>query len=215
MTAPVEPEADDSAAVTALVLLIGACVAVEAILSLADFGIVPIARLRSLAIEYGAFWPGLLRDWHPNYPAQPWAMFLTHGFLHAGLLHLGFNMLTLWSLGRVVAERIGVLGFLCLYLVSMVFGALAYGAVMTSGQPMVGASGALFGLAGALVGWAWVSYPDTFASFRGTWKALAFLLVINVVMFLAFSGRIAWETHLGGFIAGWISGLAIDRMADS
>ncbi|MFV0359574.1 rhomboid family intramembrane serine protease [Tropicimonas sp.] len=205
-----EPEEPSSGRYVAIVL-IAICVSVELVLQLADLSIVPVPRLRALAFEYGAFWPGLLRDWRPNYVIQPWTMFVTYGFLHAGLMHLSFNMLTLWQLGGVIIVRIGGIGFLALYMVSMVFGALAFGLTTTNGQPMVGASGALFGLAGALVAWAWVSRPDTRASLRATWKALSFLLLINVVMYLAFAGRIAWETHLGGFIAGWISGLVLLR----
>lgn len=197
-----------------LIGIIAICVAVELALLCSDIGLLDQPRLRSLAIEYGAFWPGLLRDWRPNYALQPWTMFATYGFLHAGLVHLVFNMMALWSLGKVVLARIGPYGFLCMYLLSMVFGALAYAALATAGRPMVGASGALFGLAGALVAWAWTSRRTTLESLRATWKALAFLIGVNLVMYIVLQGRIAWETHLGGFVAGWISGIVLDRIVN-
>jgi membrane associated rhomboid family serine protease len=211
--APIDliPEPKFTTGDAVLSCLIAVCVAVELALSLADFGLLDYPRLRALAYDYGAFWPGLLRNWTPNFPAQPWTMFLTYGFLHGGLLHLAFNMLTLRSLGRVVIERIGCWSFVTLYFASMVGGAAFYALTSTNGTPMVGASGALFGLAGALTAWQWTAQPNTRASLRATWRLISFLLGINVVMFILFSGGIAWQTHLGGMLAGWFAGLILDR----
>lgn len=214
--APVEliPEPRFTSGDAVLVALIASCVTVEFALTLADFGVFSYPRLRSLAYEYGAFWPGLLRNWAPNFPAQPYSMFITHGFLHGGLLHLAFNMITLRSLGRVVIDRIGPGSFLTLYFASMVGGAAAYAVMSTNGQPMVGASGALFGLAGALTAWQWVAQPNTRSSIRATWKLITFLLGINLLMYLVFSGGVAWQTHIGGMLVGWFVGLLLDRDGD-
>lgn len=208
MKAPPVPQARLSPRETAVLrAILFACVAIEAVLLLSDLGVIGLRGLRFWAYDNGAFWPGLLSGWRANYPLQPWLMFLTHGFLHGGLMHLGFNMITLWSLGTAVTERIGIGRFLVIYLATMVLGAATYGVLATSGQPMVGASGALFGLAGTLVAWMWLSQPTTARSLRLTWKILAVLVGLNVVMYLAFSGQIAWQTHLGGFVAGWILGI--------
>ncbi|WP_116132943.1 rhomboid family intramembrane serine protease [Tropicimonas sp. IMCC34043] len=201
-------EAAGNAILSALIVT---CIAIEAALSLSDFGLLPWPRLRYVFYEYGAFWPGLLQNWRPAFPWQPWTMFLTYGFLHGGLLHLAFNMITLRSLGRVVIARIGALGFVAIYVTSMICGAGVYGMLAADNVPMVGASGALFGLAGALVGWAWTAQSDTMASIRATWQLIAFLIGINLVMYFSFSTGVAWQTHLGGFVVGWAVALLLDR----
>lgn len=194
-----------------LLAIVALCCLVEAVLFLSDLGVLPPPNLRILAYDYGAFWPGLLNDWTPNYSLQPVAMFLTYGFLHGGVVHLALNMVTLWSLGRIVIARAGVAGFLWIYVVSQVVGAAVFALLSRGGLPMVGASGALFGLAGAIGAWIWLSRPDTRASFRATRRLLGGLVAINILMYIAFAGRLAWETHLGGFIAGWAVAVGLER----
>lgn len=194
----------------ALVVLIVLCCAVEAVLQLADWQISGPARLRSLAYEYGGFWVGLLQSWTPNYPSQPYLMFLTYGFLHGGLLHLVVNMVTLWSLGMAVLDRVGTRGFVLLYGASLLGGAAGFALLASTLAPMVGASGGLFGLAGGLLAW---GYVDRFTLRQALWpvaRAAGLLLTLNVVMWWALDGQLAWETHLGGFIAGWLAAMLID-----
>lgn len=194
----------------ALSLLIAICVLIELVLVGSDWGLIPLARARTLAYEYGGFWPGLLDNWIPNYPMQPWLMFLTYGFLHGGLAHLLVNMVTLWSLGRAVQDRVGSLGFGALYAVSIMGGAVGYALLASGLRPMVGASGALFGLAGGLLAW---MYVDRFTHHEGllpVLQAVVMLIVLNLILWWAMSGQLAWETHLGGFVAGWITALLID-----
>lgn len=193
-----------------VVALIAICCLLEIALQLSDLDLLQPQRLRGLAYEYGGFWPGLLKDWNPNYPVQPYAMFLSYGFLHGGLLHLVINMITLWSLGAAVITRVGVWGFAMLYLASILGGALGYAALAEGLQPMVGASGALFGLAGGLLAW---MYVDRFTFRQGLLpvaQAVALLIALNLVLWWAMSGQLAWQTHLGGFITGWITALLID-----
>lgn len=159
-------------------------------------------RLRRGFESYSAFWPGLLRDWRPNYPLQSLTMFISYSFLHTGLWHLGFNMLTLWSLGFLVIEGSGPKRFMLIYATSAIGGAVGYTVLTQSPYPMVGASGALFGLAGALI---WLGWQDPRnAEFRWsmlTWQSFV-LIAMNVVMYWAMDGRLAWQTHLGGCLAG-------------
>ena len=197
----------------ALLVLIVVCCAVEGILQLGDRGLIDIVRLRSVAYEHGGFWVGLLRSWEPNYPSQPYLMFLTYGFLHGGFLHLAINMITLWSLGKAVLDRVGVRGFLLLYAASLLGGAAGFALLASTLAPMVGASGALFGLAGGLLAW---GYVDRFTFQEALWpvaRAAGLLLTLNVVMWWALDGQLAWEAHLGGFISGWIAALLIDPRA--
>lgn len=193
--------------------LIALCCAVEVVLQLADWQIIGSPRLRTQAYEYGGFWAGLLQSWTPNYPNQPYLMFLTYGFLHGGLLHLLINMITLWSLGQAVLERVGVRGFLLLYTASLLGGAVGFALLASTLAPMVGASGALFGLAGGLLAW---GYVDRFTLQEALWpvvRAVGLLLTLNAVMWWALDGQLAWETHLGGFVTGWLAATIIDPRA--
>ena len=190
--------------------LIMLCVIAEGALLLGDTGLLPATRLRTTIYEYAGFWPGLLRGWEPNYAWQPWTMFVSYGFLHGGLVHMVVNMITLWSLGQAVTDRVGGRGFLASYVASLLGGAGFYGLLSSSLQPMVGASGALFGLAGGLLAWA---YIDRFSQRIGLWpvaRMVGVLILLNVVMWWALNGQLAWETHLGGFVAGWVMASLID-----
>lgn len=169
--------------------------------------------LRSLALEYGAFWPGLLYDWVPNYACQSWAMFLTYAFLHGGPVHLVVNLITLFSLGQIVIARAGVAKFAALYVAAMLGGAVVFGLLAQGPQPMVGASGALFGLAGSVLAW---DYLDRFSESLPLWpvgRAVILLLVLNLVLWWAMDGLLAWQTHLGGFLAGWVMAMLLDPVA--
>lgn len=191
-------------------MLVALCTATELVLQLGDAGLFDLPRFRALAYEFAGFWPGLLSTWRPNYALQPTTMFLTYAFLHAGLWHLALNMVTLWSLARPIVDRVGQGKFLTIYALSILGGALGYALLTTSYRPMVGASGALFGLAGALLAW---DYVDRFVLRKGLWpvaRAALLLIALNVALYYAMGGVLAWETHLGGFIAGWIAALLVD-----
>lgn len=181
--------------------MIAICTGLELLLLAADLRLIGSPLWRSIAYQNGAFWPGLLGNWRPNYALQPVTMFLSYAFLHGGMGHLLGNMITLWALGRIVVDRVGASGFLWIYSVAAIFGALTYALVLPSPFPMVGASGGLFGLAGA---WQYWIYAD---SSRNRWwialRAVIGLIVLNLALLWYLEGRMAWQSHLGGFIAGW------------
>lgn len=167
-------------------------------------------RLRALAYTYGGFWPGLLDNWKPNYISQPYLMFVSYSFLHSGVVHLVVNMITLWSLGQAVLQRVGTRGFCVLYSSAAVGGAIGYTLLTSVPRPMVGASGALFGLAGGLLAWL---YLDRFNRNQGLFpvlQAVVLLIALNIIIWWATGGQLAWETHLGGFITGWVVALLLD-----
>lgn len=191
----------------ALLAIVAICVAIEATLIGSDMGLWGRAVWRGLAYQYGGFWRGLLGDWQPNYAAQPVVMFVTYGFLHGGILHLLVNMITLVSLGRLVIERAGPWRFLMIYAVSLLGGAAGFAALSSAVQPMVGASGALFGLVGALAGWEYSARRLAREGIGPVLRLVGLLVVLNAVMYWAMDGNLAWEAHLGGFVAGWAASL--------
>ncbi len=170
---------------------------------------------RQFVYQNGAFWPGLLDNWRPNYPGQKYAMFLTYGFLHAGPSHFILNMLTLFALAPPLLAWLGARRFLYVWVLSTLGGAIAFGLLSSSPRPMVGASGALFGLAGAVLQGEMArmmkrGMPGPQAARRMAWPVIV-LIILNLVSYWATGGLLAWQTHLGGFLAGWITCAVLTR----
>ncbi|TWD50427.1 rhomboid family intramembrane serine protease [Arthrobacter sp. FX8] len=137
----------------------------------------------------------------PQYGAfEPWRM-LTSAFLHSpdSLLHILLNMYTLWIFGQALEPVLGRVRFLALYLISAVGGSVGYlllNPVLVPGQGLVGlvgASGAIFGLFGAMLLVQRQRGGDT----RQLWVLIA---INGVIGFLI--PHIAWQAHLGGLITG-------------
>jgi membrane associated rhomboid family serine protease len=187
----------------AVVWLVGLTCLPEMLLTLAGAsGLVDVTAWRNMLIMHGAFWPGLLQGWDPMYAGQSTLMFLTYALLHGSLLHLVGNMVAVLALGGIVVARVGQKGFLLLYAVSVFGGALGYAMLGSAESPMVGASGGVFGLIGAWKFWEWQMRQHFGSPLRPLWRSLAGLFLLNVVLWLLLSGLLAWEAHLGGFIAG-------------
>ena len=198
----------------AVLAVLTLCCLIEVLLQAADLGLIGSPRWRALAYENAGFWAGLLRGWIPNYAAQPVLMFFSYALLHSGLSHLLGNMLPLWILGNITTARIGQRGFLGLWLLATLSGALAFGLITASPRPMVGTSGALFGLAGAWMAW---EAQDRRRIGQSLWPVLGWLVglvALNLVYFWLQNGLLAWETHLGGFLGGGIWGFFSKRRAE-
>ena len=184
--------------------------AIEAVLLLSDLRLLGSPRWRSLAYQNGAFWSGLLRGWTPNYTGQPIAMFVTYAFLHADWQHVLGNSVTLVWLGRALGDRCGPGRFAQFYMFSVLGGGLGFGLLSASAAPMVGASGAIMGLIGVWIAWdardmQAVGWPPRRVAVA-TGARCALLLLLNLVMLVLLHGLLAWETHLGGFLAGALAG---------
>jgi rhomboid protease GluP len=190
------------------------CAAFELTFQLSDWGLLGSTRLRFFAYTYGGFWPGLLSDWRPNFPGQPVAMFLTYSVLHGGFLHFLVNMITLVSLGAAVSERGGTPRYAAIYVASILGGAAVYGLLAPGYSPMVGASGALFGLVGALVAWDTLERRALHLTMRPVLRVIVILALMNLVLWWAMDGQLAWQTHLGGFLAGALAGALLGERFD-
>lgn len=150
---------------------------------------------------------------------QVWRL-LTYAFLHStsGPMHLLFNMLVLWSLGRAVEELLGGKEFLWFYLVSAVFAAICY-VLFAFGMALAGARGIAYmlGASGAvracLVLYA-LHYPNRKISLFGVFELEARVLVAGLLILDALplasriagfgSSNVAHTTHLGGALFAWI-----------
>jgi membrane associated rhomboid family serine protease len=110
----------------------------------------------------------------------------------------------------MVISRVGQARFLLLYAISALGGALGFAALSSSPQPMVGASGALFGLVGAWIAWDYVDRYTFSEPLLPVLRPILILIVLNVVLYYAMGGHLAWETHVGGFVAGFFGAFLID-----
>ena len=123
---------------------------------------------------------------------------VTSGFLHAGLMHLAFNMILLWFIGSQMEPQLGRGRFLALYLVSLLGG--SFGAILLSPNALtVGASGAIFGLMGAACAIIYARGGNPLQS------GIGMLLVFNVVFSFVLS-NVSIGGHLGGLTAGALAG---------
>ena len=132
-----------------------------------------------------------------------WWRLLSSVFLHSGVAHLGFNMLSLYFLGSFTEEAFGRGRFFALYVLSGVAGGLAYLYFGGFNQPAVGASGAIFGLLGGVLGYA--TRRGTFSWQNPLIRQLLILLALN--LYLGFSiPNISNTAHLGGLAGGFAFG---------
>jgi membrane associated rhomboid family serine protease/Flp pilus assembly protein TadD len=141
-----------------------------------------------------------------------WWRLLTYMFLHGGLMHIAFNMWCLWSLGALCESLYGRWTFAAIYLITGVAAGLA-SVGWNPGTLSVGASGAIFGLAGALIASFYLgefSVPKI--AIQGTLRSLLFFVGFNV-LFGTLSPGIDNAAHGGGLISGLILGALIARLA--
>jgi membrane associated rhomboid family serine protease len=159
--------------------------------------------------NHGALFGPALTGYNP-YPFytgthEYWRL-VTSGFLHDGLLHILFNMVFLYFMGMMLEPAIGRLNFAVVYFVSLLAG--SFGALLFQPlSPTIGASGACFGVLGALI---------VVAYYRGIsiWQSgLGLTLVINIVFSFSVTG-ISIGGHLGGVVGGAICGLLIIQLGE-
>jgi hypothetical protein len=145
-----------------------------------------VSGIDETATQWGMFPPSIAID-------NEWWRLITSAFLHGGWLHIAFNMYVLYSLGPSLERLLGHSRYLVLYLMAALGGAVcsyAFSDVMTVS---VGASGAIFGLMGALVvAGRKLRYDIT--------QVLVLLAVNFAIGFLA--PGVDWKAHVGGLIVG-------------
>jgi membrane associated rhomboid family serine protease len=130
--------------------------------------------------------------------AGQWYRIVTSGFLHDGLIHIGFNMLILWLLGQQLEPALGRLRFALVYFVGLLAG--SFGVMLLSPNEFtVGASGAVFGLFGAAVVLQRSRGINPFET------GLGGLIVINLLITFTLPG-ISIGGHVGGLIGGAVAG---------
>jgi membrane associated rhomboid family serine protease len=130
-----------------------------------------------------------------------WWRLITSGFLHENIVHIGMNMLILYLLGRMVEPMLGSVKFAVVYFVSLLAGSLG-ALLLTPHSFTVGASGAIFGIAGAAV----VELRARRISVMES--GIGMLILLNLFLSFSVSG-ISIGAHIGGLIGGALAALAL------
>lgn len=137
----------------------------------------------------------------PSVAEGEWYRLVTSGFLHAGLIHIGFNMFLLLVLGRLLEPALGTPRFLVIYFASLLAG--SFGALVLDPNAItIGASGAVFGLAGAVFIIARGRGMEELA------REIGVLIVFNLLLGFVLP-RISVGGHIGGLIGGIVCALVI------
>lgn len=131
---------------------------------------------------------------------------LSSMFLHAGLIHIAVNMLALYFLGSFAEQTFGRGRFFALYLVSGISGGVAYLYFGSFTTPAVGASGAIFGILGGILGFA--IRRGTFSMRNPVITQLVFIAAINLFIGASIP-NISNTAHIGGLVGGLFFGALI------
>ena len=158
----------------------------------------------NLLLQFGASYSELVLEY-----GQVWRL-LTSNYLHIGFAHLLFNMWCLYSIGLELEEFMGSFLFFVTYTLSGIFGSLAsclYYSSISQNVVSAGASGAIFGLAGALlVVTFYIGSKYNRNQFSYDYSSLIFFICFNIFYGLSVPG-IDNGAHLGGLLFGAVMGL--------
>jgi len=186
--------------------LTGLMLMLEGLAQLSDRGWFGVLDLRGLMISYGAFWdflfpPGAVHQ--ALFPGQSYSMLLTHAFLHAGTIHVLMNAVIFIALGKTLAVYFGLRLVMLTMLLGAVSSGVAFGLLESTAAPMVGASGAVFAFIGLWLQASRSELKRLGRPGRSTASVIMSLIVIHVLLHVFMGGQIAWQAHLGGFVAGY------------
>jgi len=142
-----------------------------------------------------------------SFLAQPWTI-VTNLFVHGGIWHLLFNMLTFYFFGSFLSRLVGTRAFFIIYFCGGILGNVFF---MLLGSPfaiVIGASGAVFALGGALA----VLTPRLRVFvFPIPAPIPLWVAVLGGFLIMSFVPGVAWQGHLGGLVFGLIAGLVLRR----
>lgn len=141
-----------------------------------------------------------------SHEANQWWRFIVPMFLHAGIIHIGFNMLLQLTLGRDMEKEIGPLRFAVVYFSAGIFGFVLGGNYAADGITSVGASGSLFGILALTL----LDLFYTWSTRRSPVKDLLFILLdVAIAFVLGLLPGLDNFSHIGGFLMGIVLGICL------
>jgi membrane associated rhomboid family serine protease len=177
------------------------------IVTYAIIGVTAFVYLLQLIPGFGGTIENALLFYAPTlYPGltgmfEPWRLF-TGALVHASFWHVALNMLALYMIGRSLEPLLGRGRFLTLYVLSALGGSVAV-TLLSFTTSVVGASGAIFGLFGALL----VIGRHLGANIAG----IALVIGINLVIGFLPGMNVAWQAHVGGLVTGLVVAFIFTR----
>jgi len=178
----------------------------EILFALVDAGLAPEGLGRWQVYPLLAFYDPLFEQVRTGGGVRPelvWS-FVTHAFLHGGWLHLAINGAAFLGLGHAIVRTVGIAAFLFVFVVTAIVGALTFAVLADVDGPLVGASGAIFGFLAIITAWQERGLRLAGLSRAMIWRRIFGLVMINLVLAVGLGGWLAWEAHLGGWLAGWL-----------
>lgn len=166
-----------------------------------------LAQLSDSLAEY-LYLNGVLHGYSVVMRGELYRLF-TSIFLHADAMHIVMNMLSLYIVGTMVEKLFSKSAYLGIYFTAALFGSFT-SIYMHLGGQAVGASGAIFGLFGALAGFAFVHRMTMREEFIDFMKNFGLILLINLVIGFVFPS-IDVSAHVGGLVAGMVGGFMIAK----
>ena len=166
-----------------------------------------LAQLSDSLAEY-LYLNGVLHGYSVVMRGELYRLF-TSIFLHADVMHIVMNMLSLYLIGTMVEKLFSKSSYLGIYFVAALFGSFT-SIYMHLGGQAVGASGAIFGLFGALAGFAFIHRMTMREEFIDFMKNFGLILLINLVIGFIFPS-IDVSAHVGGLVAGMVGGFMIAK----
>jgi membrane associated rhomboid family serine protease len=158
-------------------------------------------RLALVSVGYAVRMPDGSLSLVEGVSTGAWWQLVTSMFTHVSVLHIGVNMLALWFLGPQLEAVVGRARFLTIYLLSGLVGSAFVYWLTPEYTPTYGASGAVFGLMGALLVIA--------IKVRADYSQILLWIGLNAMITIFGRGLISWQGHLGGFVGGVLIALVI------
>lgn len=175
-----------------VILLLGSFIAIHLWSHYGGYA-VQAGLLRNFAFISAEFWRG-----------EGLYKLVSYAFLHGDWLHLGMNGAAFFGLGAFCWRWMGTSRFLLFFVLTAIAGAVAFAAVRPESGPLVGASGAIFGLLAAFKRIEFKQLANRGVDVRRSLASFVFQIVgLNLVLGFATGGMMAWEAHLGGMALGW------------
>ncbi len=188
----------------------GASLQFRPVLTQAILGIIVVAFIAQGATSGGGFLRGPVVNegilWGPGVAAGELWRIVTGGFLHSGLMHIGFNGYALWLFGQQLERGVGALKMGLIYAGGL-FGGSAAVLAFNFDQPTLGASGAVLGLAGGMAGVLMARGANIFKT------SLGGIFLMNLALPILVP-RISFWGHAGGIVGGFLVGYAIAVLGD-
>lgn len=139
-----------------------------------------------------------------RWPLEHLRRFVTYLFVHGSFTHMIMVCVFVLALGKLVGETFNQWTVLVIFLVSGIAGALAYGLLLDTGQPLYGGYPGAYGLIGAFTFILWVGYGRAGENQMQAFRLIGFLMGIQLLFGLIFGANKDWVAELAGFATGFL-----------